>query len=135
MMFQFLFQLKLGGVAQCVVYVCVVCACVVCACVCQLKLEVLLKDLHLFLSAHPPSRSSKGTPCSSGKSPSSSVVEQQRTDQEMPLRTVKTILNELVKLCGPSIREHLTLVGVHLAILSAHSLELRPLPALPFVHK
>jgi len=46
----------------------------------QINVEALLRDIHLFLVAHPP------------------PIWKNRND--MPLRTVKTIVNEVVKLKG-----------------------------------
>ena len=57
-----------------------------------LRVDTLLYDAHLFLVAHPPSK--------------------YRGREFRPLRLLKTILNELVKLKGEGIRDHLTLVPV-----------------------
>jgi hypothetical protein len=57
-----------------------------------LRVDTLLYDAHLFLVAHPPSK--------------------YRGREFRPLRLLKTILNELVKLKGEGIRAHLTLVPV-----------------------
>ena len=53
-------------------------------------LDVILSQLHIFLTQHPPS------------------LFKDRDD--LPLRTVKTILNEIVKAKGEAIRDHLNLI-------------------------
>jgi hypothetical protein len=59
----------------------------------QLDIDLLLLDIHQFLTHHPPS--------------------QYRGQEFKPLRLLKTMINELVKLRGQEIRQHLTLVPVH----------------------
>ena len=56
----------------------------------DVNIDQLLCDVHLFLVAHPPA--------------------QYRGSDFMPLRLIKTILNELVKLKGEEIRNHMSLV-------------------------
>ena len=83
-----------------------------------LRVDTLLYDAHLFLVAHPPSK--------------------YRGREFRPLRILKTILNELVKLKGEGIREHLTLVPVESKptlcsyldlVLQQHAAAGRPMPA------
>ena len=61
-------------------------------CMDKLDVDMLLYDCHMFLVSHPPSK--------------------YRGKEFRPLRLLKTILNELVKLKGEGIRGHLTLVPV-----------------------
>ena len=58
----------------------------------HLDIDLLLFDIHQFLTLHPPSRF--------------------RGQEFKPLRLLKTIINELVKLRGQEIRKHLTLIPV-----------------------
>jgi len=58
----------------------------------SINLDFLFRDIHQFLEAHPPS-SWKGR-------------------DDMPLRTIKTILNEVVTLKGNQVYNHLTMVPV-----------------------
>lgn len=58
----------------------------------KLDVDLLLYDAHMFLVAHPPSK--------------------YRGREFRPLRLLKTILNELVKIKGTGIRTHLSLVPV-----------------------
>ena len=58
----------------------------------KLDVDMLLYDCHMFLVSHPPSK--------------------YRGKEFRPLRLLKTILNELVKLKAEGIRAHLTLVPV-----------------------
>jgi hypothetical protein len=57
-----------------------------------LDIDLLLLDIHQFLTHHPPSK--------------------YKGQEFKPLRLLKTMINELVKLRGQEIREHLTLVPV-----------------------
>jgi hypothetical protein len=57
-----------------------------------LDIDILLLDIHQFLTHHPPSK--------------------YKGQEFKPLRLLKTMINELVKLRGQEIREHLTLVPV-----------------------
>jgi hypothetical protein len=61
-------------------------------CMGKLDVDMLLYDCHMFLVSHPPSK--------------------YRGKEFRPLRLLKTILNELVKIKGGGIRDHLTLVPV-----------------------
>jgi len=70
----------------------------------EIDLAAILKDIHLFFSVHPSSTT---------KSPSSSAViktTQQQARNSLPMKTVKTILHEIVKLKGEEINKYLTLV-------------------------
>jgi hypothetical protein len=58
----------------------------------HLDIDLLLLDIHQFLTYHPPSR--------------------YRGQEFKPLRLLKTIINELVKQRGQEIRQHLTLIPV-----------------------
>eukprot|EP00961_Rhodomonas_salina_P230571 3115787-Rhodomonas_salina.3 len=58
--------------------------------VATLDIDMLLYDAHMFLVAHPPSK--------------------YRGREFRPLRLLKTILNELVKIKGEGIRAHLSLI-------------------------
>jgi len=58
-----------------------------------LDIDLLLLDIHEFLTIHPPS--------------------QYRGVEFKPLRLLKTIINQLVNLRGQEIRDHLTLIPVH----------------------
>jgi len=58
----------------------------------DLNVDVLLRDIHKFLTAHPPS--------------------QYKGKEFRPLRLLKMILNELVKLKGTDIKNHLSLIPV-----------------------
>jgi len=60
----------------------------------NVDVDILLRDLHEFFSAYPASYF-KG-----GKS-------------DLPLRILKTVLNELVNIKGPNIRAHLSLIPTH----------------------
>jgi hypothetical protein len=57
-----------------------------------LDIDILLLDIHQFLTHHPPSK--------------------YKGQEFKPLRLLKTMINELVKLRGQEIREHLSLVPV-----------------------
>ena len=57
-----------------------------------LDIDLLLLDIHQFLTHHPPSK--------------------YKGQEFKPLRLLKTMINELVKLRGQEIREHLTLVPI-----------------------
>jgi hypothetical protein len=59
----------------------------------RIQIDILLMDLHQFLTSNPPT--------------------QFKNKDDLPLRTVKTILNELVKVKGPSIRTHLSFIPTH----------------------
>lgn len=56
----------------------------------NLRIDRILYDLHRFLTEHPPSKF--------------------RDTDDIPLRTVKTILNEIVKLRGSDVRSHLSMI-------------------------
>jgi cytoskeleton-associated protein 5 len=56
----------------------------------EVKVDFLLKDIHNFLEHHPPTK--------------------WKGHDDMPLRTIKTILNEIVTIVGRSIYSHLTLI-------------------------
>jgi hypothetical protein len=58
----------------------------------ELDVDMLLLDIHNFLTQHPPSA--------------------YRGAEFKPLRLLKTMINELVALKGPAIAQHLTLVPV-----------------------
>jgi cytoskeleton-associated protein 5 len=70
----------------------------------RLQIDILLMDLHEFLTQNPP------------------TMFKQKDD--LPLRTVKTILNELVKSLGPSIRTHMSLIPTHKSPLIVSYIEL-----------
>lgn len=59
----------------------------------RIDIDILLMDLHEFLTNNPPTQFKKR--------------------DDMPLRTIKTILNELVKVKGCPIRTHLSLIPTH----------------------
>ncbi|KAL0481526.1 hypothetical protein AKO1_011206 [Acrasis kona] len=59
----------------------------------RLQIDIILADLHEFLTTNPPTRF--------------------KENNDLPLRTVKTILNELVKSLGLSIRSHMSLIPTH----------------------
>jgi hypothetical protein len=59
----------------------------------KLQIDILLMDLHEFLTNNPPT--------------------QFKGKDDLPLRTVKTILNELVNVKGTSIRTHLSFIPTH----------------------
>eukprot|EP00043_Microstomoeca_roanoka_P017935 m.188939 g.188939 ORF g.188939 m.188939 type:complete len:2143 (-) comp16735_c0_seq1:1771-8199(-) len=58
----------------------------------EINVDHLLREIHEFLVAHPP-------------------VEWKKRTNDTPLRTMKTILNSLVKAMGSSVMSHLSLVG------------------------
>lgn len=58
----------------------------------EVNISQLLREIHEFLETHPP------------------VVWKKRST-DTPLRTMKTVLNSLVKAMGPSVMSHLNLVG------------------------
>ncbi|EGD82847.1 hypothetical protein PTSG_03479 [Salpingoeca rosetta] len=58
----------------------------------EINVAQLLREIHEFLVAHPP-------------------VEWKKRSNDMPLRTMKTILNSLVKALGSSVMTHLSLIG------------------------
>lgn len=60
----------------------------------MIDLDQLLSDLHNFLAKNPPSNFEKGK-------------------NDLPLRTVKTILNEIVRIKGESIRMHFGQLPTH----------------------
>ncbi|XP_004343831.1 hypothetical protein CAOG_07107 [Capsaspora owczarzaki ATCC 30864] len=87
----------------------------------KMNTDQLLLDLHLFLVAHPP------------------ASWKQRAD-DTPLRTVKTVLNGIVKSQGAAVLEHLTLIPDRehshvttylMAMLAAANIAVTGLPPLP----
>lgn len=70
----------------------------------KIDFDILLLDIHEYLTSFPPSQFK-------GKS-------------DLPFRTIKSVLNEIVRFKGPSIRTHLSLIPTHKNPLIVNYIEL-----------